>query len=170
MRGFRRHAGRFASALAITTGLTLMLASSVVAAGPTVVHRVSAGGPDACIGHGSRPGCDGNYSFIATQYADGTASGRYVDRFTTGNGIVGVVDCVVVVDNQAWVSGWVTSGSFEGEDLAGLPFTTLVVDNGTSATDPPDQAATSHLGDPTPCTEMAAWELFDIPQGQVTIK
>ncbi len=169
MRGFRRHAGRLASALALTGGLTLMLASSVAAAGPTVAHRVTAGGPDACEGHGARPGCDGSYSLVATLYEDGTASGRYVDRFTTGNGIVGVVDCVVVVGNEAWVSGWIISGSSEGYDLAGLPFTTSLVDNGTSANDPPDQVSTSHVGDPTPCTEMAAWDLFDMPQGQVTV-
>jgi hypothetical protein len=169
MRGLKRHARAFASALAITGGLTLVLASSVAGAGPAVAHRVSAGGPDACEGHGLPPGCDGSYALVAVLYQDGTASGRYVDRFATGNGIVGVVDCVVVVGNEAWVSGWVTSGSSDGDDLAGLPFTTLLVDNGTSAKDPPDQVSTSHVGDPTPCTEMVAWDLFDMPQGQVTI-
>jgi hypothetical protein len=146
-----------------------LVASSVVANGPTVIHRVSAGGPDACTGLGARPGCDGNYSLVATEYADGTASGQYTDRFSRGAGIIGVVDCVRVIGNQAWVSGWITSGRIGDDDFTGLPFTTLVVDNGTSANQAPDQIASSHTGDPTPCTATAAWELFAAAQGQVTV-
>jgi hypothetical protein len=170
MPGSRRHLAGFVSALAIAAVMTLMLASSVVANGPTVDHRVSAGGPDACTALGAHPGCDGNYSLVATQYADGTASGQYADRFSRGGGIIGVVDCVRVVGNQAWVSGWITSGGIGDDDFTGLPFTTLVVDNGTSADQPPDQISSSHTGDPTPCSEMVPWDnLFDIPQGQVTV-
>lgn len=169
MHGSRRHLAGFVSALAITAVMTLMLASSVVAVGPSVAHRVSAGGPDACTALDARPGCDGNYSLVATQYADGTASGQYTDRFSRGGGIIGVVDCVSVVGNQAWVSGWIKTGGIGDDDFTGLPFTTLVVDNGTSAKQPPDQISSSHTGDPTPCTEMAEWDLFDTPQGQVTV-
>ena len=169
MRGTRRHMAGFLSALATTAVISLTLASAVLAAGPSVAHRVSAGGPDACVAFGDRPGCDGNYALVATQYADGSASGQYRDRFARGGGIIGVVDCVRVVGNQAWVSGWIRSGRAGDEDLAGLPFTTLVVDNGTSANQPPDQIATSHTGDETPCTEMAPWDLLDMPQGQVVV-
>jgi hypothetical protein len=169
MHGSRRHVAGFVSALAITAVMTLMLASSVVASGPTVAHRVSAGGPDGCTANGARPGCDGNYSLAATQYADGTASGQYTDRFSRGGGIIGVVDCVRVVGILAWVSGWIRTGGIGDDDFTGLPFTTLVVDNGTSAKQPPDQISSSHTGDPTPCTEMAEWDLFDTPQGQVTV-
>jgi hypothetical protein len=170
MPGSRRRLAGFVSALAIAAVMTLMAVSSVVANGPTVVHRVSAGGPDACTALGARPGCDGNYSLVATQYTDGSASGRYIDRFSRGGGIIGVVDCVRVVDNEAWISGWITSGGIGDDDFTGLPFTTLVVDNGTSANQPPDQISSSHTGDPTPCSEMVPWDnLFDIPQGQVTV-
>jgi len=167
----RKHLATFASALVIAAVMTLMVASSVVAKGPTVAHRVSVGGPDACTALDFRPGCDGNYSLVATQYTDGTASGQYTDRFSRGGGIIGVVDCVRVVGNQAWVSGWITTGGIGDDDFTGLPFTTLVVDNGTSANQPPDQISSSHTGDPTPCSEMVAWDnLFDIPEGQVTVK
>jgi hypothetical protein len=170
MSGSRRHLATFLSALVMTAVMTLMVAASVVAKGPAVAHRVSAGGPDACTANDARPGCDGNFSLEATQYTDGSASGRYVDRFARGGGIIGVVDCVRVVDNQAWISGWITSGGIGDDDFTGLPFTTLVVDNGTSANQPPDQISSSHTGDPTPCSEMVPWEnLFDIPQGQVTV-
>jgi hypothetical protein len=165
----RRQLAVIASALAITAVMTLMLTSSVVATSSTVVHRVSVGGPDACAGLGIKPGCDGNYSFVAFKYADGSASGQYTDRFSRGGGIIGVVNCVRVVDNQAWVSGWITSGGIGDNDFRGLPFTTLVVDNGTSANQPPDQIASSHTGDPTPCTDMVPWDLLDTPQGQVTV-
>ena len=70
---------------------------------------------------------------------------------------------------EAWISGWITSGRAGDNDLAGLPFSTLVVDNGTSAAQPPDQISTSHVGDETPCTDMFPWDLFDMPQGQVVV-
>jgi hypothetical protein len=157
------------SALASSAVLSLLLASTVVASGPASVHHVSAGGPDACTANGARPGCDGNFSLVATQYADGSASGQYIDRFAQGGGIKGVIDCVRVVGNEAWISGWITSGRFGDNDLAGLPFTTLVQDNGTSAMQPPDRISSSHTGDETPCTEMVLWPLFDAAQGQVIV-
>jgi hypothetical protein len=169
MFGSRMHLVGGVSALAISAVLSLLLASTVVASGPAVAHHVSAGGPDACTGNGARPGCDGNFSLVATQYADGSASGQYIDRFAHGGGIKGVIDCVRVIGNEAWISGWITSGRFGDNDLAGLPFTTLVQDNGTSATQPPDRISTSHTGDETPCTEMVPWPLFDAAQGQVVV-
>ena len=42
-----------------------------------VVHRVSAGGPDIC--GPDHPGCDGNYSLLALQMADGSVSGQWED-------------------------------------------------------------------------------------------
>jgi len=161
---------RLILSFALVAALLLPAASAASAA--TVVHSVSAGGPDACASFGARPGCDGNYSFVAFQYADGSGSGQYVDRFQRGQGIIGVIDCVRVVGNHAWVSGWITSGmGFDNTDLTGLPFTTLVVDNGTSAQQPPDQIASSHTGDPTSCTAMVPWDsLAETPQGQVTVK
>ena len=170
MSGSRRHLVGSASALAISAMMTLLVASTALASGPAVAHRVSAGGPDACTGLDLKPGCDGNFSLIATQYADGTASGQYTDRFARGGGIRGVIDCVVVVGNEAWISGWIVSGRAGDNDLAGLPFTTYVQDNGTSADQAPDRISSSHTGDPTPCTEMVPWDnVFDAPQGQVVV-
>ncbi len=169
MVGSRRHLVRVARALGIVA-LSLSMATPVVAKGPAVVHHVSVGGPDACSGFGSKPGCDGDYALVASQYADGSASGQYTDRFGRLGGIRGVIDCVVVVGNDAWISGWIVSGRFDVDDLAGLPFSTRVRDNGTSAKDAPDQISTSHTGDDTPCTDMAPWDLIDMPQGQVVVK
>jgi hypothetical protein len=170
MAGSRSRLAGGVSALTITAVLSLVLATTVVARSPAVIHHVSAGGPDACSGIGDKPGCDGNYSLVASQFADGSASGQYTDRFSNGNGIKGVIDCVMVVGNDAWISGWITSGRFEDQDLSGLPFSTRLRDNGTSARQPPDQISASHTGDPTPCTDMVPFDLYDTPQGQVIVK
>jgi hypothetical protein len=162
--GSRMNLVRISSAVAIAAVLSLMVE------GPAAVHRVSAGGPDACSAFGDKPGCDGNYSLEASLFADGSASGQYTDRFARRSGIHGVVDCLVVVGNEAWLSGWITSGRSGDFDLAGLPFTTRLRDNGKSARDPADQISTSNVGDPTPCSDMAPFDLLDTPQGQVTVK
>ena len=170
-----------AISLALTVVLALVLATTALAMGPVTQH-VSAGGPDACIAFGfTHPGCDGNFSLTAHVYADGSMSGQYTDRFAQGDGFHAVIDCVSVVGNEAWVSGVITSGTFTdpntGEvfDLAGLPVSTRLRDNGTSANDPADQISFSVIGEgfAAPCTEHATGELFDLfdaPEGQVVIK
>jgi len=169
MLGSRVHLVGIGSAIVFSAVLLLLVASAALARSPSVVHHVTAGGPDACTGHGDKPGCDGNLSLVASQYADGTGSGKYTDRFANGSGIDGVIDCVRVVGNQAWISGWITSGRAGDNELAGLPFSTLVVDNGTSAGQAPDQVSTSHVGNDTPCTDMVPWDVFDMPQGEVVV-
>ena len=166
---------------ALTIVLALVLATTALAKG-SVTHKVSAGGPDACMAFaGTHPGCDGNYSLTATISADGSMSGQYTDRFANGNGFQAVIDCVSVVGNEAWVSGVITSGSFtdpdtgEKFDLTGLPVSTRLRDNGTSANDPADQFSFSVIGEgfAAPCTEHATGGLFDLldaPEGQVVIK
>ena len=67
-----------------TIALVLVLGPAAFATGP-VVHHVTAGGPDACVFFGfEHPGCDGNFSLVAHEYADGSVSGQYTDRFRTG--------------------------------------------------------------------------------------
>lgn len=159
-----------------TMALVLVLSPAALATGP-VVHHVNAGGPDACIFFGfPHPGCDGNFSLVAHEYADGSVSGQYTDRFAQGDGFHAVINCVSVVGFDAWVSGVITSGTFTdpdtGEvfDLAGLPVATRLRDNGTSANDPADQISFSFLGDPTPCTAHSPYPLFDAPEGQVRVR
>jgi len=160
----------------VSPALTVAFVSMLVAAasagghGP-VVHHVSVGGPDACIALGfDHPGCNANFSLVANQYADGSASGQFTDRFTEGDGFHAVIDCVSVVGNDAWVSGVITSGTQGGVDLTGSPVATRVRDNGTSAKDPADQISYSWLGDPRPCTAHVPYGLLNAPQGQVKIK
>jgi len=166
----------------ISSALTIVLAlvlATTASAGGRVAHRVSAGGPDACIAFGfEHPGCDANFSLVGIVYADGSMSGQYTDRFANGNGFHAVIDCVSVVGNEAWVSGVITQGIFTDPDtgdvfdLTGLPVATRVRDNGTSANDPADQISFSVIGEgfAVPCTDHPDYPLFDTPQGQVVIK
>lgn len=137
-----------------------------------VVHHVTAGTPDACIAFGlEHPGCDANFSLVANQYADGSVSGQYSDRFANGDGFHAVVDCLVVIGNDAWISGVITQGRFDGFDLAGLEVVTRVRDNGTSQNDPADQISFSFIDTEVPdCTEQPDLLLFDAPQGQVMVR
>ena len=163
--------------VATTSALTVLVASILVgatmawASGP-VVHHVTAGGPDACIALGfEHPGCDANFSLVANQYADGSVSGQYSDRFANGDGFHAVVDCLVVSGDDAWISGVITQGRFDGIDLAGLEVLTRVRDNGTSQNDPADQISFSFIDTELPdCTEQPDLLLQDTPQGQVMVR
>ena len=176
-RMIRRRLVRVSSALTLGAAVALILATMASATSP-IVHRVSVGGPDACVAFGFiHPGCDGNFSLTAIKYADGSVSGQYTDRFAHGDGFHAVVDCLVVEGNRAWVSGVISRGTITdpdtGEvfDLAGLYVFTSAQDNGTSSNDPPDQISFSFFDfDPIPCTEQFDVDLMDAPEGQVTVR
>jgi hypothetical protein len=150
-----------------------MLLSSTASAGSPVVHRVSAGGPDICVGVGKKPGCDANFSLVALQRADGTVSGQISDQFAGRiGGYHAVITCLSFSQDgpEAWIGGVVTHGSYLGQDMTGFPFVLRVRDNGTSANDPADQISLPIEGGPGACTEQLDLHLFDAPRGQVKIK
>ena len=164
-RTSRRRFVSVASALTLGAVSTLMLAGVASAASP-IVHQVSAGGPDGCVGIGLRPGCDSNYSLTVAEYADGSVSGTFTDRFVRGFGIHADIDCLAVDGHRAWASGVVTSGILVGEYIL-----TSVQDNGTSANDPPDQVSRLTFGpEPLDCATQPDVELFDAPQGQINVR
>jgi hypothetical protein len=73
------------------------------------------------LGRRPRPGpagnTDANFSLVAIQYGDGHASGQWTDQFGQGQGGIHVeVNCVFVVGNQAWISGIIKQGTFNGGD------------------------------------------------------
>ena len=143
----------------------LLLSAAPAAFASGVTHTVSAGGPDICQALGLRPGCDANFSLSAIQYADGSVRGTFTDRFGKFGGVHGVIDCLSVIGNEAWASGVITSGLG-----VGLPYSVRLRDSGTSAKQSPDQItlATS-LQNAMPCTAHPDYELFDAPDGQVTV-
>jgi len=127
----------------------------------SVVLQVSAGGRDPFA----------SFALTAKMYADGSMSGQYTDQFPQiGGGFHAVLNCVSVVGNDAWVSGVITSGTADGQDLTGVPVATRVRDNGTSSKDPADLLGFSFIGDPTPCTDHIDYPMFEAPHGQVMIK
>lgn len=149
----------------------LALAASAWAKGSPIVHKVSAGGPDACVAIGfDHPGCNANYSLNAIQNADGTVKGQYTDRFTDGEGFHAEVDCLSVVGNTAWIGGIIKSGTLNGVDLAGRRVVTKVQDNGTSANDPPDRIDYSYFVATTfSCNTHFVGTWLDAPEGQVKV-
>lgn len=144
---------------------------AAVTGGP--VHRVVIGGPDVCSGFGAKPGCDANFSLLAFQYADGSASGHWVDRFSQnfgGGGFFVTVDCVAIEGNTAWIGGVVS----KPEGVGGLRAITRARDLGTSYALELDDRFTT-LYDPAffglseNCQDKPFFPLLNVPQGQVII-
>lgn len=135
--------------------------------GNPVIHHVSVGGNDAL-----GPGEDKSFSLVANMKADGSVSGQWVDGFGDGLGGIHVsVDCLVVDDNKAVLSGVITQVKEGTPDayVLGERASTAVVDNGTSNNDPPDQISFSFTGEF--CDFPAeAFPLSDLIRGQVKVK
>ena len=139
-----------------------------------VTHRATVGGPDICSGTDGTPGCDANFSLVAIQYSDGSVSGQWHDQFVQPFGGVHVtVNCLVVVGNDAWVSGVGPEHAFGNE------WVTRVRDNGTTANDPADQLSfTLPVGQFVPrlggvrqdCNGTQDFRVFDAPEGQVIVR
>jgi hypothetical protein len=146
--------------------------SELTGANP-VVHRVIAGGNDICAP--GNAGCDANFSLVAIEKADGTVSGQWQDAYGGGFGGIHVaVDCLKIVGNAAVIGGVITHGNFLGDDVSGQAAITAVVDNGTSANDPPDQHSFGFFGfppDPTRCArnDPFGFPLLDLTPGQVKV-
>jgi len=149
----------------MTLALSLVLASAAARA-DGVEHVVSVGGHD----QDPAGNTDANFSLVAIQHADGRVTGQWTDQFGQGQGGIHVqINCVFVQGNEAWVSGFITQGSFNGADLSGLPCITRVQDNGKSANDPPDAISFSFIGNAAACTTAPPLPLFPMTDGQVTV-
>jgi len=135
--------------------------------GGGVIHSASLGGNDACEAFGLKPGCDANFSFHANMFADGSVKGQYNDQFAGGGGVHATLNCLNVIGNQAWVSGTIKGGDFDGLDVL-----TTVVDNGTSQNDPADQMSFSYIGTGIDCNAAPNFnlQLLTVSTGQVKVK
>jgi hypothetical protein len=160
-----------------TTSVTDPQAVSASVSGPKGGHFVSVGSNDACEAYGAPRGCDANFSLVAIQTADGAVSGQWQDEFAGGKqGVHVSIDCLNVVGNGAVVGGVVTRGWSGDEDLTGQRALAAVMDNGTSANDPPDQITPSFTDTQHPCTDYTPEDfasfgyLFDLTTGQVTVR
>jgi len=153
---------------------------SVQASQGPILHRVSVGGPDICLSLGyAHPGCDGNFSLIAMQRADGSVTGQMTDQYGPADGLHATIDCLLVqeipdripVALEAWVGGVVTRPEYQ----AGHRIIARMRDNGTSANDPRPDALSRGVVDPeeegasSNCQDMPAIGFGRMPQGQVTI-
>ena len=146
----------------ITLALSLLLASAAAHA-QGVQHIVSVGGPD----QDPTAHTDANFSLVAVQYADGSVTGQWTDQFGQGQGGIHVaINCLFVQGNDAWVSGFITTGNFNGADLSGLPVITRVQDNGKTG----DAISFSFIGNPAACTTAPPLALVPMTAGQVTVR
>jgi hypothetical protein len=163
--------------LLVVAGLVaggLLSTSSALANG--ITHRVSVGSSDADL---FPPGTDANFSLIATQRADGTVTGQWHDQFGghgPGAELVGQflhveVNCLVVVGNDAWLSGTIKVASKDLAEFVGTTAFTQVRDNGTSVNDPADQVSFTFFGFPPDldCEDMLDLPLFDLNNGEVKV-
>ena len=162
--------------------IALLAGGTIANAKGKVIHRVSVGGNDICEALGFAPGCDGNFSLVAIEKADGSVKGQWQDTFLGGGeGIHVAVDCLNIVDNGAVIGGEIVHGAVGGVDVTGLRALTAVIDNGKSKKDPPDQISFSFFppgdsGFPDDCLATfpadfdALGLLFDLTRGQVTVK
>ena len=155
--------------IALVAATTMSFGSVAFAGGNKVVKRVHVGGHDVLF-----EDCDGScsrhFSLVALEFADGRVIGQYDDRWNPHDGFHAVIDCLSIIGNEAWVSGWITHGNMGGEDMTGLPVATRVQDNGKSKNDPVDMISFSWVGDPRPCTDYVEYELLEMPKGQVVVK
>lgn len=159
---------------ALVAGALLSTSSANAA---RITHRVSVGSSDAVL---FPPGTDANFSLIATQSADGTVRGQWHDQFGghgPGAPLVGQfvhveVNCLVVVGNEAWLSGTIKVASKNLAEFVGTTAFTRVRDNGTSANDPPDQISFTFFGFPPDldCEDMQDLPLFDLNNGEVKVR
>jgi len=141
--------------------------ASAAARADGVEHFVSVGGPD----QDPTNHTDANFSLVAIQHGDGSVTGQWTDQFGQGQGGIHVrINCLFVQGNQAWVSGFITQGTFNGADLSGLPVITRVQDNGKSANDPPDAISFSFIGVAAACTTAPPLPLVPMTAGQVTVR
>jgi hypothetical protein len=147
----------------ITLALSFLLASTAAHA-DGVQHIVSVGGPD----QDATNHTDANFSLVAIQFGDGSVKGQWTDQFGQGQGGIHVaINCLFVQGNQAWVSGFITSGTFNGADLSGLPVITRVQDNGGNA---PDAISFSFIGNAAACTTAPNLPLQTMTAGQVKVR
>ena len=132
----------------------------------TPVHQVVIGGPDVCSGFGAQPGCDANFSLLALQSADGSASGQWIDRFSQnfgGGGIFMTVDCLEVDGNRAWIGG------HDPKD-PGFRAVVYAEDRGTSYALEADDLFLMLYGVSQSCHDRPFAFGLSVAEGQVTIR
>lgn len=169
------------SVLAVALVVVITLSVFVQAQSP-IVNVVYAGGPDIEDPDlpGSGPGFDKNYSLVAFKFADGTASGKLIDRYSGGGGLglKADINCVHVVGSTAWLSGVITQGAVLDDggnpvSIVGYYVRTRVQDNGIN-NDPsnPDKVAFTQFRSSAPfvCSGMFMSTFWDMPGGQVMIR
>ena len=127
------------------------VSSAALAKGP-VVQSVTGSGSFLLNGNNR------TFSFTARILADGSVDGQWVrvnhteeSRFTSH----GVVTCLNIIENEAWIGGLATGGFVS--DPPNNEVSWRVVDNGQGRNAPPDQISLQLLWFNTQPPGIAAW-------------
>ncbi|TNE84715.1 MAG: hypothetical protein EP330_28255 [Deltaproteobacteria bacterium] len=152
------------AALTVAGPLAAALFPSTAYAGGATL--VTVGSSDMCDDKG-RP-CDANFSISAREDDEGLVFGTYIDRFENGEGFVAEVDCVFIDGDDAWISGVILDGTWDGQDKTGETVITRVRDNGAGRGET-DQISYSYIGYDLECTDAPNLRLFPVPRGQVRV-
>jgi hypothetical protein len=117
-----------------------------------------------------------HYSFTALSTGPLAAAKGEIHLHTTFVGDVESnvhldVDCLAIVDNQAWFSGparrWTLGGI---PQPPGLYLVFRVVDNGEGANDPPDLGSPAFAGPPMACRLMPPFPLLPTATGNIQVQ
>jgi hypothetical protein len=109
------------------------------------------------------------FAFIARNHADGTTSGEYQidNRSESGSRERGVVTCLSVEGNEAWIGGVITHSTIPGREGTARVF--RVIDRGDGT--PPDQASLLIVGDATvTCHTRPLIPVEDLESGRIEVR
>ena len=109
------------------------------------------------------------FAFIARNRADGTTTGEYqVDnQSVSGSRERGIVTCLEVDGNQAWIGGVITHSTIPGREGTARVF--RVIDRGDG--EPPDQASLLIVGDATvTCHTRPLLPVEDLDEGRIQVR
>lgn len=120
-------------------------------------------------GHFQSDGALRTFAFTAKNRADGTTQGQYqINNRSTGIKEHGVVTCLEVVGNAAWIGGVITHSN--DANRIGFPRIFSVVDRGEGGGSPPDQASLADVAPAESCHLTLPQPLHDLEGGNIQVR
>lgn len=120
-------------------------------------------------GHFQTEGALRNFAFTAKNRADGTTQGQYqINNRSTGIREHGVVTCLEVVENAAWIGAVITQSN--DPNRIGVPRVFVVVDRGEGSNSPPDQTSFFGVLPAESCRLRLPQPLNDLEGGNIQVR
>lgn len=120
-------------------------------------------------GHFQTEGALRTFAFTAKTRADGTTQGQYqINNRSTGIREHGVVSCLEVVENAAWIGAVITHSN--DPNRIGFPRVFVVVDRGEGSNSPPDQTSFFEVRPAESCRLTLPQPLNDLEGGNIQVR